>query len=216
MARNQSMLALAVLAQSWFTRRIDKMALQFSDKTHFASHFLPFVVLGVHLLVFVWLRKRSAVTQAAVEPGRTTFPPIREIRQFFFVTATVLVLLLAWCSISHEPREWWLPYVFMTLLVVLTLAYPRTLFIEMYGVTSRSWLGLEKTIRWEDVAQLQYAMDRRSLTIRDNENHKIIHRVFHAEPLLFRDTVRERTGLPLRITHRHGAKNKTTELPYRD
>ena len=177
---------------------------------------LPLLILVAHLILFFWLRKKSPGTKAVAQPGRMIFPPLGEIRAAFFVTALLVAFFLVWCSISLEPGEWWLPYVFVGLLMALPFLYPRILIIEVHGVVSRTWLGREKTIRWEDVAELHYAMDNRAFTVRDKENRKIVHRVFHAEPLLFRNLVRERTRLPLKITHHGGLKNKTIELPYRD
>ena len=71
-------------------------------------------------------------------------------------------------------------------------------------------------MRWEDVTELDYAMHKNSLTLMDRENRRIVHHLIHPEPLLFRNTVRERTRLPLKITHRKSLKQKTIALPYRD
>ena len=177
---------------------------------------VPFLVLIVHVAWRFWLRTRPTVRKANPDAGRTVFQPMQEIRAFFLLTAFLIVCFFAYCWSSCEPRERWLGYVCFGLLLGLAFLYPRTLVIDMQGLVSRHWLGREKCIRWEDVAELHYVMDKRSLKVRDKENRTIVHRIFHPEPVRFRDFVRERTRLPLKITHRRSLKSRTIELPYRD
>ena len=177
---------------------------------------VPFLVLIVHAAWRLWLRTRPIVRKANPDAGRTVFQPMQEIRAFFLLTALLILCFFAYCWSSCEPRERWLEYVSFGLVLGLAFLYPRTLVIDMQGVVSRHWLGREKIIRWEDVAELHYAMDKRSLEIRDRENRTIVHRIFHPEPVTFRDFARDRTRLPLKITHRRSLKSRTIELPYRD
>ena len=177
---------------------------------------VPFVVLIVHAVWFLWLRTRQKARKATIGPGQMIFEPMQEVRGWFLLTAALVMLFLVWCLISSEPREQWLVYIWAALLVALAWLYPRTLIIDTQAVISRNWFGGEKTMRWEEVTELHYALDKNRLTLRDGENSRIVHRLFHPEPLLFRNTVRERTRLPLKITHRKSLKQRTIELPYRD
>jgi hypothetical protein len=52
--------------------------------------------------------------------------------------------------------------------------------IEVDGIGSRSWLGREKKIRWEDVASLRYNTGNRLFTICAKNGCKITHAGFNA------------------------------------
>ena len=187
-----------------------------SQSLNYLRLVVPLLVLIVHAAWSLWLRTRPKARKATIEPGQMIFQPVQEVRSFFLLTAVLLMLFLVWCLISCEPTEQWLVYICVALLVALGWLYPRTLIIETQAVISRNWFGQEKTMRWEDVTELDYAMDKNSLTLMDRENRRIVHHLIHPEPLLFRNTVRERTRLPLKITHRKSLKQKTIALPYRD
>ena len=177
---------------------------------------VPLLVVMVHAAWFLWLRTRPKARKATIEPGQMIFEPMQEVRSVFLLTAVLVMVFLVWCLISCEPREQWLVYICVALLLALGWLYPRTLIIDTQTVISRNWFGREKTMRWEEVTVLHYAMDKNSLTLQDKKNRRIVHHLFHPEPLLFRNTVRARTRLPLRITHRKSLKQKTITLPYRD
>ena len=91
---------------------------------------------------------------------------------------------------------------------------PPVLTIDVDGIMSRTWFGHEKKIRWEDIAGLDYNFGNKYFTVRDRNGLKIVHSVFHAEGPLFKNRVRERTRLPLKVTRPGVLKTKTIELPY--
>ena len=149
-----------------------------------------------------------------MESGRAIFPPVREIRILFAFIAIAIAALLIWCSLTLQPSEWWLPYVCLVLLVGVPLMIPPVLTIDVDGIMSRTWFGHEKKIRWEDIAGLDYNFGNKYFTVRDRNGLKIVHSVFHAEGPLFKNRVRERTRLPLKVTRPGVLKTKTIELPY--
>ena len=183
-------------------------------KIDFVQNVLPFLVLAVHGAVFRWLWKRSSITKATIESGRTIFPPTREIRIFVGFLAVVIAAFLIWCSLTLQPREWWLPYALLVLLVAVPFINPPVLTIDVLGIASRTWFGYEKQIRWENVASLHYNMGSKYFTVRDRDGRKIVHSGFHVEGKLFRDKVRERTRLSMKIIVSGVLKAKTVELPY--
>jgi hypothetical protein len=86
----------------------------------------------------------------------------------------------------------------------------------MDGVASRTWVGREKKIRWEDVASLHLNLGNRQFTVRAKDGRKISHAGFNADPGQFQVEVHRRTRLPLKITEPGTWKSKTFELPYED
>jgi len=62
--------------------------------------------------------------------------------------------------------------------------------------------------------KLDYNFGNKYFTLRDRNDRKIVHSAFHAEGPLFKNKVRERTHLPMKITRQGVLKTKTIELPY--
>lgn len=185
------------------------------QKIDFVRHVLPLPVLVIHGLFFRWLWKRSSITKATIESGRAIFPPVREIRVLAALVAIIIVALLVWCSLTLQPREWWLPYALLVLLAGVPFINPPVLTIDVDGILSRTWFGHEKTIRWEDITDLHFNVGKKYFTVQDRHGQKIVHTGVHAEAKLFRNNVRERTLLSLKVTRRGVVRNETVELPYR-
>src|SRR5258708_19643739 len=117
-------------------------------------HLLIVVVIGV---VFRWLWKSSLNEHASVEAGRTIFPLTGAVRIVAVLCAAAFTSLFlgSWFAV-RKPDEWWVPYLFLAFVALSLCIYPPVLSIELDGIGSRSWLGSEKKIRWEDVTTLPY------------------------------------------------------------
>lgn len=175
---------------------------------------LILVVLGV---VFRWLWKSSINERASVEAGCTLFPPTRAIRLLAIVLGVAFTALLLWSWFAaRKPDEWWVPYLFLGFLGLSVCVYPPVLSIEVDGIGSRSWLGREKKIRWEDVASLRYNTGNHQFVVCANDGRKITHGGFNAEPDLFQNEIQKRTRLPLKLTRPGTWKAETIEVPYED
>ena len=177
-------------------------------------HLLIPLVIGV---VFRWLWKASINERASVEAGRTVFPPTRAIRILvvFSGVAFTSFFLGSWFAV-RKPEDWWVPYLFLGFLVLTLFIYPPVLSIEIDGIGSRSWMGREKKIRWEDVAGLRYNTGNKQFTVTANDGRKITHAGFNVEPGQFQHDIRERTRLPLKVTRPGTWKAETFEVPYEE
>ncbi len=102
----------------------------------------------------------------------------------------------------------------MAVLAALAFTIPPVLVIDVDGVISRTWFGHEKKIRWENIVSLHYHFGNKYFTVRDRDGRTIVHTAFHVEGKWFRDSVRERTRLPMTITRGSILKRDTIELPY--
>src|SRR5229473_3951683 len=154
-------------------------------------HLLIVVVIGV---VFRWLWKSSLNEHASVEAVRTVFPPTRAVRSLavLFGVAFTCLFLWSWFAV-RKPDEWWVPYLFLGFVALSLCIYPPVLSIEVDGIGSRSWLGREKKIRWEDVTSLRYntatsnspcvlTMVARSLTLASRPNLACFRTRFRSAP----------------------------------
>ncbi len=130
-------------------------------------HLLIVVVIGV---VFRWLWKSSLNEHASVEAVRTVFPPTRAVRSLavLFGVAFTCLFLWSWFAV-RKPDEWWVPYLFLGFVALSLCIYPPVLSIEVDGIGSRSWLGREKKIRWEDVTSLRYNTGNKQFTVCAND-----------------------------------------------
>src|SRR5215470_1209860 len=175
---------------------------------------VPLLLLVVHGYVFLWLRKWKPTPKSEFASGRTTFSPSSEIRFFFIVLTAMVAGLLVWCSISLEPREWWLPYACLGILLLMPFLCPKVLTIAVEGIESRTLLGSVKRIRWEKVSALEYNTGNKYFTVLDKNGLKIVHTFFHVDGNLFQTLVRERTRLPTKVTLRGFWKRRTVNLHY--
>src|SRR5262244_3483717 len=102
-------------------------------------HGLPIVVLAVHALILLWLWRRSPTANATFESGRMIFRPVAESR---FLTvlflATFAAAVVASSLLLRRPGQWWVPYMFIGLLLLVLFLYPPVLTIEVDGVASRT------------------------------------------------------------------------------
>jgi len=121
----------------------------------------------------------------------------------------------SWFAV-RKSAGWWVPYLFLGFLALSLCVYPPVLFIEVDGIRSRSWLGREKKIRWEDVASLHFNTGNKLFTVRAKDGRKITHAGFNVDQAQFQYEIQERTRLPLKITQPGTWKSKTFELPYDD
>jgi hypothetical protein len=177
-------------------------------------HLLIPVVIGV---VFRWLWKSSLNEHARVEAGCTVFPGTRAIRALAVTLGVAFTALFLWSWFAaRKADEWWVPYLFLGFLGLSVCIYPPVLSIEVDGVGSRSWLGREKKIRWEDVASLRYNTGNRQFVVCASDGRKITHSGFNAEPGLFQYEIQKRTRLPLKLTRPGTWKSETIEVPYED
>ncbi len=177
-------------------------------------HLFIVVVIGI---VFRWLWKSSLNEHASIESGRTVFPPTRAIRILAVSLGLAFTTLFVWSWYSvRKPDEWWVPYLFLGFVALSLFIYPAVLSIEVDGIGSRSWLGHEKKIRWEDVASLQYNTGNRQFVVRANDGRKITHAGFNVEPGLFQNEIQTRTRLPMKITRPGTWKSETIEVPYEE
>lgn len=177
-------------------------------------HTLILVVIGV---VFSWLWKSSSNERASFEAGRTIFPPSRAIRILVLLLGVAFASFFLWSSLAmRKPDEWWVPYLFLGFLVLTLFMYPPALSIEVDGVRSRSWLGREKKIRWEDIASLRYNTGNKQFTVCANDGSKITHAGFNAEPGRFQYEIHKRTRLPLKITRPGTWKSETFDVPFEE
>jgi len=177
-------------------------------------HLLIVVVIGV---VFRWLSKSSLNEYASVEAGRTVFPPTRAVRilAVLFAVAFTSLFLWSWFAV-RKPDEWWVPYLFLAFVALSLCIYPPVLSIEVDGIGSRSWLGRDKKIRWEDVTSLRYNTGNKQFTVCANDGCKITQAGFNAEPGLFHNEIQKRTRLPLKVTRPGTWKAETIEVPYEE
>ena len=116
----------------------------------------------------------------------------------------------------RKPDEWWVPYLFLGFLALNLCIYPPVLSIEVDGIGSRSWLGREKKIRWEDVTSLRYNTGNKQFTVCANDGRKITHAGFNAEPGLFQHEIQKRTRLPMKLTRPGTWNSETIEVPYEE
>src|SRR5215472_15477940 len=155
---------------------------------------------GVLALVLRWLWKASITEKAREESGRTIFPPTRAVRILMPVVGILFVTLAVLSAIAlREPRNWWVPYFFLSFVLLALFGYPPILTIEVDGVSSRTWFGREKKIRWEDVDSLHYNTGNKQFTVRSKDGRKITHGGYNADSALFRREIQKRTRLPLKI-----------------
>lgn len=175
------------------------------------------VILAVFAVVFRWLWKSSLNERTSVESGRTFFPPTRTIRILVVLLAVAFTYFFLWSWFAvRKPDEWWVPYLFLGFLALTLFIYPPVLSIEVDGIMSRSWLGSEKKIRWEDIASLRYNTGNKQFTVCANDGRKINHLGFNAEPSLFQYEIQKRTRLPLKVTKPGTWKAETFEVPYNE
>jgi len=175
-------------------------------------HLVPILVVVAHGVIFTWLWRRSVLAKPELEPGRITFAPLPEIRILLLVSgvvasAMVIISLLA----LEKSRQAWVPFLFLGLLALISLAYPAILTIDVDGITSRTWFGREKKIRWEEIVSLSYNTQAKQVTVKATDGRKITH-AFQAAPLVFLSEVRKRTRLSVKIT----SQTKTTEIPFEE
>src|SRR5262249_2437819 len=126
--------------------------------------------------------------------------------------ATFSAAVVGSSLLLRRPSQWWVPYMFIGFLFMVPLLYPPVLTIEIDGLTSRTWYGHEKKIRWEDVVSLSYHLGKKHFNVRAADGRKIIHSPFNSDQDLFITEVRKHTRLPVRISHPWSTR--TTELPY--
>jgi len=177
-------------------------------------HLLTAAVLAV---VLRWLWNSSTIEQSKFEAGRQLFPPTRSMRALTLSGGVVFTALFVWSQLTlRQPAEWWVPDLFLGFLALVLFAYPPVLSIEVDGISSRSWFGREKKIRWEDVASLHFNSGNRQFTVRANDGRQISHAGFNADPGLFQAEVLGRTRLPLKITQPGTWKSETFDVPYEE
>jgi hypothetical protein len=175
---------------------------------------VPLLLVMVHVLVFLWLRKWRPTAKTESQSWRATFRPSPEIRIFFIVLTASVAALLIWCFISLGPSEWWLPYACLEILLLIPFLYPRVLTITVEGIESRTLLGSVKKLRWENVAALEYNAANRHFAVLDKDGLKMVHTLVHVDGNLFQILVRERTRLPTKVTLRGFWKRRTVSLRY--
>jgi hypothetical protein len=175
-------------------------------------HVLTAAVLA---LVLRWLWKASITEKAREESGRTIFPPTRAVRILMPVVGILFVALAVLSAIAlREPRNWWVPYFFLSFVLLALFGYPPMLTIEVDSVTSRTWFGSEKKIRWEDVESLHYNTGNKQFTVRSKDRRKITHGGYNADSALFRTEIQKRTRLPLKMAQPGIVKAQVIEVPY--
>lgn len=168
-------------------------------------------------LVLRWLWKASTTEKAREESGRTIFPPTRAIRIVMPLVGILFVSLAAASAIAlREPRNWWVPYFFLSFVLPALFGYPPLLTIEVDGVTSRAWFGSEKKIRWEDIASLHYNTGNKQFTVRATDGRKITHGGFNADAGLFRQEIQKRTRLPMKVSYPGIVKARVIEFAYEE
>jgi len=168
-------------------------------------------------VVFRWLWKSSITEHAKAEAGHILFPPTHAIRILTIVGGVVFTILFVWSWFAaRKPDEWWVPYLFLGFVALNLCIYPPVLSIEVDGIASRSWLGREKKIRWEDVASLHYNSGNKQFIVRANNGQKIAHAGFNADQGLFQGEIHKRTRLPMKVTRPGTWKAETIEVPYDD
>lgn len=168
-------------------------------------------------LVLRWLWKASTTEKAREESGRTIFPPTRAIRILLPAVGILFVTLAVLSAVAlREPRNWWVPYFFLSFVLLALFGYPPLLTIEVDGVTSRAWFGSEKKIRWEDIASLHYNTGNKQFTVRATDARKITHAGHNADAELFRQEIQRRTRLPLRVSYPGIIKARVIEFAYEE
>jgi len=118
--------------------------------------------------------------------------------------------------VLRKPNQWWVPFLFMAFLAMVPFMYPPVLTIDVDGVTSRTWYGSEKKIRWEDIASLHYNTGNKQFSVRSNDNRKITHAGYNADPDGFLQEIQRRTRLPLKVAQPGVWKSETVEVPYEE
>lgn len=175
------------------------------------------LIRSVIALVFAWLWKSAAKEKPRIEPGRQIFPSTRGIRIFSVVSGIAFVEIAIWSAYTvSKPEESWVPYLFLGFAVLAIFSSPPVLTLEVDGISSRTWFGRRKKIRWEDIASLYYNTGNNHFTVRDNAGRKITHSGLNADPEGFRNEVRRRTRLPLKVAQPGIWKAKTVEVPYEE
>jgi hypothetical protein len=176
------------------------------------------VITGVVIaLCFTLLWRLSSFEKAKDEPGRKLFPPTQAFRWLMiFAGIFFSVLAIAAFFLARKPDEWWVPYLFLGSLLLVVLAYPPLLTIEVDGIESCNWRGTVKKIRWEEIASLHYNSGNNQFTVRDKQGRKISHAGFNVDPEKFRAEIQKKTRLPLQFAEPGIWGVKTTEIPYFD
>ncbi len=175
------------------------------------------VIVVVISVVFSWLWRSSLNERANIEAGNTIFPPTRAIRFLAVFLGLAFASLFGWSWFGvRKPDEWWVPYLFLGFLALDLYIYPPVLSIEVDGIASRSWLGREKKIRWEDIVSLHYNTGNKQFTVCANDGRKITHAGFNAEPGLFQHEIHKRARLTMKITLPGTWKTETFDVPYEE
>ena len=177
-------------------------------------HILTAALLAI---VFRWIWKSSRTGQAKEEAGRKIYGPTRAIQILAVVCGLVFTALVIASSVAaRKADEWWVPFVFLGLLAIVPFMYPPLLTIDVDGVTSRTWFGNEKKIRWEDVTSLHYNAGNRQFTLRSDDGRKVTHAGFNADAEGFRIEIQHRTRLPLKVAQPGTWKTETIEVPFEE
>ncbi len=167
-------------------------------------------------LVFHGLWRSAALEKATSESGRKIFPPTRALRIFAGFFAVVFAALFVFSYSMRRPEDGWVPYLFLAFLLIPLFMIPPVLIIEVDGVESRTWLGREKKIRWEDIASLHYNTGNRQFTVKSVDGRKITHAGFNVDRRSFQDDVHRHTRLPLKVVKPGTWKAKTFEVLYEE
>jgi len=168
-------------------------------------------------LVLRWIWKASTIEKAREESGRKIFPPTKAMRIVMPLCGILFAALVVLSAIFlREPRNWWVPYLFLAFALLPLFAYPPVLTIEVDGLTSHTWFGSEKKIRWEEIASLHYNTGNNQFTVRAKDGRKITHAGFNADADLFRQEIQGRTRLPLKVAQPGLVKAQIVEVPYEE
>jgi hypothetical protein len=175
------------------------------------------IVVAVVAVVFVWLWRSSLKEQAKFEEGRMVFPATRALRILTVFMGLAFTAFFIWCWYSpRKPEEWWVPYLFLGFLALDLCIQPPVLSIEVDGIASRSWLGHEKKIRWEEIAGLRYNTGNNQFVVLANDGRKITHAGFNVDQVRFQREIRKRTRLSVNVKIPGTWKAKTVEVPHAD
>lgn len=168
-------------------------------------------------LVLNWLWRSSRKGKVKEEAGRKIFAPTRGIQIMTVLCGVLFTTFAVGSAIAlRKPSEWWVPFLFMAFLAMVPFMYPPVLTIDVDGVSARAWYGREKKIRWEDVGSLHYNTGNKQFTIRSNDDRKITHAGFNADPDGFQKEIQRRTRLPLKVAQPGTWKAETIEVPYEE
>jgi Bacterial PH domain len=151
-------------------------------------------------LTLRWLWRTSASSKAQVESASYVFPPTRAVR-FLLILFGALFATFVIISLHFIDTRGGLiaACFFLGFLLLVILSFPPVLRIEVDGVSSRSWYGREKKLRWEDIASLHYNLGNKYFTVRTAGGGKITHSGFNADARFFRNEVQRRTHLPIQV-----------------